>query len=454
MFYLKYLLSKTKSLSLKFTQILFIGFISYICFIPIYVEAKSNLSLIKKHLESVNKELTPINLGNGLSIIKYEIKNKVMIIHFTNDETVYTMSNLFSEINEFKSAFRNDLVSSVNRDIWNLLMQEGISMQLKIKSTGKSKLLCNIDINNSELEYGVKNPGLRRFKNKNDNSTISSTSDLSNKETDNNKNNYLKSNIDSNIPHNKTNNHTTTFAVIIANENYHFVSNVPYANNDGEILKKYLTYSVGLPEDHVKLFLNASYGNMAAALKHIENLSEAFGNDLNLIFYYSGHGIPDEKTKNPMLIPVDGDSSIPETCYELDKLISNLGGLNAKSVIVMLDACFSGTERGDGMLMAARGIRIKSNQSEPIGNMVIFSASQSNETAYPYEAEQHGMFTYFLLKKLQEKKADITLGELSDYIVEKVKQQSVVTNGKLQTPSISVSPQMEDRWRDIKFGEN
>lgn len=260
-----------------------------------------------------------------------------------------------------------------------------------------------------------------------------------------------RSNVDTAIPKNRTDNNTTTFAVIIANENYHSVSKVPYASKDGEVLEKYLTSAVGLPKDHVKIYKNASFGNMAAAMKHIENLSEAFGKDLNLIFYYAGHGMPNEATKNPMLIPVDGDASIPETCYELDKIISTLGGLNANSVVVMLDACFSGTERGDGMLMSTRGIRIKSNKSEPIGNMVIFSASQGDETAYPYETEQHGLFTYFLLKKLQENKGDVTLGELADYLTEQVKRQSVVSNGKLQTPSVSVSPSFQSVWRNFKL---
>lgn len=260
-----------------------------------------------------------------------------------------------------------------------------------------------------------------------------------------------KSNVDTAIPQNKTDNNTPTFAIIIANENYHSVSNVPYASKDGEVFEKYLTQAVGLPKDHVKIYKNASFGNMAAALKHIENLSEAFGNDLKLIFYYAGHGMPNEKTKNPMLIPVDGDAAIPETCYELDKVITTLGSLNANSVVVMLDACFSGTERGDGMLMAARGIRIKSNQSEPIGNMVILSAAQGDETAYPFDTEQHGLFTYFLLKKLQENKGDVTLGELSDYITEQVKRQSVVSNGKLQTPTVSVSPTILTSWRNHKL---
>lgn len=260
-----------------------------------------------------------------------------------------------------------------------------------------------------------------------------------------------KSNVDTAIPQNKTDNNTNTFAIIIANENYNLVSNVPYASKDGEVLEKYLTRAVGLPKDHVKIYKDASFGNMVAALKHIENLSEAFGKELNLIFYYAGHGMPNEKSKNPMLIPVDGDAAIPETCYELDKVITTLGSFDAKSVIVILDACFSGTERGNGMLMAARGIRIKSNQCEPSGNMIILSASQGDETAYPFDAEQHGLFTYYLLKKMQESKGNVTFGELSDYVTEQVKRQSVISNGKLQTPTVSVSPSLKDIWRNIKI---
>lgn len=83
--------------------------------------------------------------------------------------------------------------------------------------------------------------------------------------------------------------------------------------------------------------------------------------------------------------------------------------------------------------------------------MVIISASQGDETAYPYEMEQHGLFTYFLLKKLQENKGDVTLGELTDYITEQVKRQSVVSNGKLQTPTVAVSPSFQSQWRTFKI---
>ena len=45
------------------------------------------------------------------------------------------------------------------------------------------------------------------------------------------------------------------------------------------------------------------------------------------------------------------------------------------------------------------------------------------------------IFTYFLLKKLQEDKGKSTYKKLAEYISKNVKQHSVRLNGKLQTPT-------------------
>ena len=68
------------------------------------------------------------------------------------------------------------------------------------------------------------------------------------------------------------------------------------------------------------------------------------------------------------------------------------------------------------MLATARGVAIKPKASTPGGNVIVFSAATGDETAYPYDEKGHGLFTYFLLKKLQENKGNVTLGELSAYL--------------------------------------
>ena len=61
------------------------------------------------------------------------------------------------------------------------------------------------------------------------------------------------------------------------------------------------------------------------------------------------------------------------------------------------------------------------------------------------------MFTYFLLEKLRDAKGDVTLGDLCNYIKENVKQQSVVVNGKLQTPMVQISSNMLKKWSQLKL---
>ena len=253
------------------------------------------------------------------------------------------------------------------------------------------------------------------------------------------------------IPQEVTDKENSTFAIIIANENYRFIPPVPYAINDGEVLEQYFINTIGLPTDHVNLYKDASMKNIQEVFKYVENIAATFGEDLNLILYYSGHGIADEWSKNAMLIPVDGDAMVPESCYEVNRLISRLGSLGAGSVIVMFDACFSGTERGDKNLVLSAGIRPRPNPLLPSGNMVIISASGSGETAFPYEAGQHGLFTYYLLKNLQDNEGDVTLGELCDYITAKVQLQSFGIYSKRQTPTVVVSPTLKKDWRDLKL---
>ena len=93
----------------------------------------------------------------------------------------------------------------------------------------------------------------------------------------------------------------------------------------------------------------------------------------------------------------------------------------------------------------------KAKEEKLHGNLVVLSAASGDETAYPYREKGHGMFTYFLLKKLQETKGAVTLGELSDYVTTNVKRQSVVTNRKSQTPTVIYSESVGMDWRKISF---
>ena len=260
----------------------------------------------------------------------------------------------------------------------------------------------------------------------------------------------IDNSIDLNIPSFSAKN-TRTFAVIIGNENYERASKVQFAHNDAVIFGKYCNQTLGIPMKNLRRYKDATFGSMLAAMKDIKDISDAYNGDINVIFYYAGHGIPSESDKEAYLLPVDADGSQTAACYSMKRLYEELGGLNAKSVVVFLDACFSGAKRGDGMLLAARGVAIKPRSLEVSGNTIVFSAASGEQTAFPYKEKGHGMFTYFLLEKLRDAKGDVTLGDLCNYIKENVKQQSVVVNGKLQTPMVQISSNMLKKWSQLKL---
>ncbi|MFR3330148.1 MAG: leucine-rich repeat protein [Odoribacter splanchnicus] len=238
-----------------------------------------------------------------------------------------------------------------------------------------------------------------------------------------------------------------TFVVIIGNENYQHENRVPFAQNDAVIFAAYCHKTLGIPEKNIRLLKDATLNNMKFQLDWLRQVLAAYNGEARAIVYYAGHGIPDEAKQSAYLLPVDGYGSNTGTGFALKDFYATLNAAPAKSVTVFLDACFSGTKRESGMMTAARGVAIKVKEESPKGNMVVFTAAQGDETAYQYAEKGHGMFTYFLLKKLQESKGNTTLGELSDYITGEVRKASILINNKTQTPTIVPAPGMTG-WRN------
>ncbi len=259
----------------------------------------------------------------------------------------------------------------------------------------------------------------------------------------------LLADVDENIPVSNIRN-DKAFAVIIANENYQSVASVPFALNDGNIFYEYCKKTLGIPEKHIRYVQNATGNQLKAQVTWLENITEVF-DDAHIIFYYAGHGIPDESSRTAYLLPVDGISTDITTGYKVDNLYASLGQMSTANVTIFMDACFSGSKREEGMLASARGVALKAKNGVPQGNMVVFSAAQGDETAYPNREKQHGMFTYYLLKKLQSTAGDVTLQDLRDYITTNVRQQSIILNGKSQTPCVIPSAVVGTSWQTWKL---
>ena len=275
----------------------------------------------------------------------------------------------------------------------------------------------------------------------------------------------LTSDVDRDIP--RTDNiYPNRFAIIIGNEDYQSKQrdlrkeqNVPYAVVDAEVFKEYCVKTLGIESKNIEFMTNATSRDMWQGINKIVALvNTRKQNDpdaeTEIVFYYAGHGLPDN-SKIPYLIPVDvnaGDLSYAIALYDLCKKLSDT---KAKRVTLFLDACFSGYARDESLLADSRAMGIVPQQKALSGNIVVFSATTANQSAWPYHKGKHGIFTYFLLKTLKDSNGQCNYDQLYRELAKNVSEECIRENDNSQNPTYQASPGADaDHWRDWTFNDN
>ena len=316
-----------------------------------------------------------------------------------------------------------------------MLPEECFYYDIENKSTYSS---TEINYNFPEIEFEVSNEATsgKRFK-------------IENKKLS------LGSKVDVNFPSNpKVENR---YALIIGNEDYTSYQsglsteqNVDFAENDAKTFKQYALKTLGVKVENLYYLKNATAGQMKQKITLVSKIMNQVGSDAELIFYYAGHGYPDELTKVPYLIPVDISASDLSSAINLSDLYKTFSESKAKKITVFLDACFSGGARSQG-LVASRGIKISPKEDNLNGNLVVFSASSDKQSSLPYNEQAHGMFTYFLLDKLQSSRGKCTYSELFNYVNQKVSLNALKINEKEQNPKVNTSQNVNEDWGSWEF---
>ena len=237
-----------------------------------------------------------------------------------------------------------------------------------------------------------------------------------------------KADVDVNIPETAMSK-PDGIAVVIGNRRYQGdTPDVDYAVNDAKVMRKYLIKTLGFKPGNILYEENASKSQIEVLLGDDKNQGK-LANYLkpgrsDVFVFYSGHGAPDPNTETGYLIPVDGDASaLNITGYPLEVLYDNLGQLDAKSVSVVIDACFSGASGGGEMLVdkaSPIGIEIQ-NPAAQLDNGFVVTASSGSQVSSWYPEKGHGLLTYFWLKALQgeaDQNGDkaITASEIRAYL--------------------------------------
>ncbi len=138
--------------------------------------------------------------------------------------------------------------------------------------------------------------------------------------------------------------------------------------------------------------------------------------DDTLVFYYSGHGVPDKFGKT-FLAPSDMDSEHPfMTGFSFEDLTDAMLASNSLRIVTILDSCFSGSlkigkglgnefDSKSGEEAAARIanaiVEEKSNKLKQGIGRCLLASSQGYEEAYDRQEKDHSIFTYYLLEGLK-----------------------------------------------------
>ena len=242
---------------------------------------------------------------------------------------------------------------------------------------------------------------------------------------------------------------TSGIAVIIGNRDYTNpdVPSVDFAIQDAKTVKKYFIDVLGLDEHNIIYIENAK----KADFERVFGTKEIFEGKLynwvkphlsDVFIYYSGHGAPDLKNKKAYFMPTNGDPNyVKIDGYPLDVLYQNLEKIPAKSITVVLDACFSGGSQ-QGMLIKNASPMYIDVETPLFGKkFTLFTSASGDQIASWYPEGNHSLFTYYFLRALRgeadkDRNRKITVNEMNQFLSDNVPYMARRLYGREQTPVV------------------
>lgn len=251
-------------------------------------------------------------------------------------------------------------------------------------------------------------------------------------------------------------------AVVIGNRSYKQTVPVDYAHNDAAAIRAYLVERLGYRDANVFVLKDAT----------LNEFNQVFGTERNpqsgrlwrsvregrsnVFVYYSGHGVPDLATKQPFLLPEDGNPNQGESGYSLETLYRNLDLVKrrigpGRQLVVMVDACFTGeTGRKGESLLAVSAPGFAPARPKAESGIVRVVATSGATPANWDEPNRLGLLTSrFLmgasgLADAKESQGDgdgqVSWAELKRYLAREVEEAARRASGRAQVPEVDDAP--------------
>lgn len=240
-------------------------------------------------------------------------------------------------------------------------------------------------------------------------------------------------------------------AIIIGNKTYldQDIPEVSFAQNDARAMRLFVKNMLHIRDENILFIEDATQAKMETAFgrkgNHRGKAFQYVKPDVsNLYVFYSGHGVPGRTDGKSYLLPVDADvETVDINGYPIDVLYENLAQVEAKSVTIFLDACFSGNSQGGTLIKQASGAQILPSQTPIplVDNMTIITAASQDQLASWDGESKHGLFTEYLLRALygqadKDKDGEVRLAEVAAFLKQDMRYKARRSFNRDQVVSI------------------
>lgn len=221
------------------------------------------------------------------------------------------------------------------------------------------------------------------------------------------------------------------YGILLSCEEYVQYNNSDYCHSDTalmfETLTKYCDYDSANLE-LIMLYIDDDVNTPEEIYKKLTLLIDGASSDDTVMLYFAGHGLKIE-TDGFLILPNTKPNDIANTSLKLKK-INEIMSTSKCNCFVILDACHSGLlSRGDTESLFVETISDKS--------CVTLASCSENESSYPDDHLEQGVFTYYLSEAIRKSPLNhpLFLDELKIQICEDLKSWCS-KNYKQQTPTL------------------
>jgi TonB family protein len=239
-------------------------------------------------------------------------------------------------------------------------------------------------------------------------------------------------------------------AIIIGIQDYKRVPKAEFANNDAKEFYEYAIRALGIKPEKIKMLLDDEADEV--------NIVKAFENWLpiqvnkdktDIYVFFSGHGLPAPDGKSLYFLPHGVDKELlSRTAVSQNDIVNALSNAKPKSVTMFIDACYSGQSRvGDVLVANAKPVSLKSDANSYPPNFTVITASANDQISSSSPELKHGIFSFYLMKGMEgeadaNRDGKITVGEMQDYLSDKVSRQAMTLNRKQTTQLVGDAGQV------------